>query len=73
MLFRSKIGEIFGVRVVSINNAELALAEELHLGSTVIGEGLVVVEVLVGDISENGDFDRDAEGAELGEGVGGGF
>lgn len=49
------------------------MAEEFHLSGTVIGEGLVVVEVFVGDISEDGDFDRDAEGAELGEGVGGGF
>ena len=27
----------------------------------------------MGEVGENGDFDRDAEGAELGEGVRGGF
>lgn len=62
-----------GIGVVSVDDAEFGFAEKFEFGGTIIGEGFVVVEVLMSEVGENGDFDGDAEGAELGEGMGGGF
>ena len=66
-------GEVVATRVVGIDDAVFGVLEKLHLGGAVVCESFVVIEVLVGEVGENGDFDRDAIGAELGEGMRGGF
>lgn len=62
-----------GVGIVSVDDTEFRLLEKLELGSAVICESLMVVEVLVGDVGKDGDLDRNAKSAELAKGMGSGL
>ena len=65
--------KFFGGRIVGINDTVCGFFEELTFGFDIVVKGFVVVEVFVGDVSHNGNFDGDAKGAKLGEGMGGNF
>ena len=61
--------EFFGGRIVGVDNAVASLFEKFAFGFDVIVEGLVIIKMLMSDISHDGDFNRDAEGAELSKSV----
>lgn len=62
-----------GGGVVGIDNTEVGLFKEATLSGAIIGEGAVVVEMVVGEVGKDSDFNRDAESAELSDGVRGDF
>ena len=70
---RGGIGKNLVGWVVAIDNAVASFLEELGLGSDIAGESFVIIKMLVGNISHDGNFDWNAEDAELGKGVGSGF
>lgn len=65
--------EEIGIFVVGVDDGVLSFFKKFEFGFAIVFEGFVVIEMVVGEIGENGDFDRDAEGTELRHGVGGDF
>ena len=62
--------EVFGGRVIGVDNAKVSFFEEFTLGPDVIFKGFMIVQVLVSDVGHDGDFYRNAKSAKLGKGVG---
>ena len=59
--------------VIGIQNAKASLFEEFSFSGAVVSEGLMVIEMLVSEVGEDGDFDRDTKSTKFDKGVRGNF
>lgn len=59
--------------VVGIDDAEVGLFEKSAFSGAIISKSAVIVEMVVSEVGKDSDFNRDAESAELSDGVRGDF
>lgn len=58
-----------GRGVVGIDNIEVGLFEKSAFSGAIISKSAVIVEMVVSEVGKDSDFNRDAESAELSDGV----
>ena len=59
--------------IVGIKDWEFGLLKEFTFGITVFNESAMIIEMIVSEIRKDGNFNRDAESAVLGESMGSDF